>query len=138
MQRTGFSQVDGGDIVINGAKRWCSGGGHAGGYLVYCRMSESAGAKGIGAKTAAALLNEYGSLEGVLAAADGLRPRIAATLREQADELRAFHRIATLRDIDVARPPSAATDHAGGADAARTLGMNQLAKRLETLAAEAG
>ena len=34
---------------LNGQKRWCSGGGHAEGYLVYCRMSEDAGAKGIGA-----------------------------------------------------------------------------------------
>lgn len=41
--------VDGDSVVIDGAKRWCSGGGHAGGYLVYCRMSEAAGAKGIGA-----------------------------------------------------------------------------------------
>lgn len=41
--------VDGDSVVIEGAKRWCSGGGHAGGYLVYCRMSEAAGAKGIGA-----------------------------------------------------------------------------------------
>jgi len=96
------------------------------------------GAKGIGAKTAAALIGEHGSLEGVLAAADGLRPRIAAALREPAEELRAFHRIATLQDIDVARPPDAATDHARGAQAARALGMNQLAKRLEALAAEAG
>jgi DNA polymerase-1 len=96
------------------------------------------GAKGIGAKTAAALLADHGTLEGVLAAADTLRPRIAATLHEQAEELRAFHRIATLRDIEVARPPDAATDHAGGAQAARALGMNQLAKRLEALAAEAG
>jgi butyryl-CoA dehydrogenase len=36
-------------VVLNGAKRWCSGGGHAGGYLVYCRMSDAAGAAGIGA-----------------------------------------------------------------------------------------
>jgi alkylation response protein AidB-like acyl-CoA dehydrogenase len=36
-------------IVLNGAKRWCSGGGHADGYLVYCRMSAAPGAKGIGA-----------------------------------------------------------------------------------------
>jgi acyl-CoA dehydrogenase len=35
--------------VVNGAKRWCSGGGHADGYVVYCRMSEQAGARGIGA-----------------------------------------------------------------------------------------
>lgn len=36
-------------IILNGAKRWCSGGGHADGYVVYCRMSDAPGAKGIGA-----------------------------------------------------------------------------------------
>ncbi len=35
--------------VLNGTKRWCSGGGHADGYVVYCRMSDDPGAKGIGA-----------------------------------------------------------------------------------------
>jgi len=35
--------------VLNGTKRWCSGAGHAQGYLVYCRMSEAPGAAGIGA-----------------------------------------------------------------------------------------
>ena len=39
----------GDQIVLNGTKRWCSGGGHADGYVVYCRMSEDAGARGIGA-----------------------------------------------------------------------------------------
>jgi len=39
-----------GDIVrISGQKRWCSGAGHADGYLVYCRMSDEPGAAGIGA-----------------------------------------------------------------------------------------
>jgi len=36
-------------IVINGTKRWCSGGGHSEGYVVYCKMSDDPGAKGIGA-----------------------------------------------------------------------------------------
>jgi len=36
-------------VVLNGSKRWCSGGGHADGYVVYCRLSNDAGAKGIGA-----------------------------------------------------------------------------------------
>ena len=36
-------------IVINGQKRWCSGAGHADAYVVYCRMSDEPGAKGIGA-----------------------------------------------------------------------------------------
>lgn len=39
----------GDSIVLNGTKRWCSGGGHAGGYVVYCRLSDAPGAKGIGA-----------------------------------------------------------------------------------------
>ena len=37
------------NVVLNGTKRWCSGAGHAGGYVVYCRMSNEPGAKGIGA-----------------------------------------------------------------------------------------
>ncbi len=41
--------ADGDDVIINGTKRWCSGGGHAGAYLVYCRFSEAPGAKSIGA-----------------------------------------------------------------------------------------
>jgi len=89
------------------------------------------GARGVGAKTAAELLRAHGTLKGVLAAADTLRPRIAAALREQADELRAFLEIATLRQLDVTSPPDAPTDLAGGAAAARELGMNALAKRLE-------
>ena len=36
-------------LILNGQKRWCSGAGHADGYVVYCRLSEQEGAKGIGA-----------------------------------------------------------------------------------------
>jgi|TARA_B110000914_G_scaffold103952_1_gene91098 alkylation response protein AidB-like acyl-CoA dehydrogenase len=36
-------------VIINGTKRWCSGGGHSEGYVVYCKMSDDPGAKGIGA-----------------------------------------------------------------------------------------
>jgi butyryl-CoA dehydrogenase len=43
------AKVRGSTVVLNGTKRWCSGGGHAGGYVVYCRMSDDPGAKGIGA-----------------------------------------------------------------------------------------
>ena len=89
------------------------------------------GARGIGAKTAAELLREHETLEGVLAATGGLRPRIAAALTEQADELRMFRDIATLRDVPFERPPDAPTDRAAGAAAARALGMNALAHRLE-------
>jgi alkylation response protein AidB-like acyl-CoA dehydrogenase len=43
------ARIEGEEIVLNGVKRWCSGGGHADGYLVYSRLSSAAGAKGIGA-----------------------------------------------------------------------------------------
>ncbi len=36
-------------LILSGQKRWTSGGGHADGYMVYCRMSDDAGAKAIGA-----------------------------------------------------------------------------------------
>ena len=36
-------------VILNGKKRWCSGAGHAQAYVVYSRMSNDAGAKGIGA-----------------------------------------------------------------------------------------
>ena len=41
--------ADGDMITLNGTKRWCSGGGHADAYVVYCRLSDDPGAKGIGA-----------------------------------------------------------------------------------------
>ena len=43
------AEIKGDKVVLNGMKRWCSGGGHATGYVVYCRMSDDPGAKGIGA-----------------------------------------------------------------------------------------
>lgn len=43
------ARADGDDLVLSGQKRWTSGGGHADGYVVYCRMSDEPGAKGIGA-----------------------------------------------------------------------------------------
>lgn len=101
------------------------------------------GAPGIGAKTAAELLNRYGSLEEVLkiAAADDsdMRLRTAITLSENEELLRTFKQIAKLVPIDgIARPPDRATDFAGGAGAAEELGMKQLARRLERMAATSG
>ncbi len=95
------------------------------------------GATGIGAKGAAELLGEYGDLEGVLAAATlaplpaGMTPRRAATLREQADVLRGYRDMATLRVVEgVERPADARTDRAGAAAAADARGMGRLAERL--------
>ncbi len=44
--RTKAEPVPGG-YRINGAKAWCTGGGHSRAYLVYCRMNEQPGPRGI-------------------------------------------------------------------------------------------
>ncbi|MDF2096623.1 acyl-CoA dehydrogenase family protein [Aquibaculum arenosum] len=43
------ARIEGDEIVINGSKRWCSGAGHSQGYVVFCRLSDAPGAKGVGA-----------------------------------------------------------------------------------------
>ncbi len=99
------------------------------------------GAPGVGAKTAAALLEDYGSLEGVLAAAQsddpGMTPRAAMKLSQSADLLRDFKTIATLVEIEVRPPKDGETNFRGGASAATQLGMGALAKRLAERAAGA-
>jgi 5'-3' exonuclease len=97
------------------------------------------GAPGIGAKTAAELLNRYGSLEEVLKVAreddSDMRLRTALSLSENEELLRTFKRIATLVPIDgITRPADRTTDFAGGARVSAELGMKQLARRLEKLA----
>ena len=85
------------------------------------------GAKGIGPKTAAALLGQYGSLEAALA--DG---RFSA----QREELLLYRRIATM---DASAPlPSLADQAPRWAEAsslAESWGLGNLAGRLEALAA---
>jgi 5'-3' exonuclease len=93
------------------------------------------GAKGIGEKTAAELLQRHGSLQ---AALDGAvresKPSIRKALMEQRDELLRFKEIATLQDVPVELPPDRPTDLGGAAAAARERGMNRLAERLEKAA----
>lgn len=98
------------------------------------------GAPGVGPKTAAELLERHGSLEAALAAVGTVerprptpdeRPRVAQSLREHADQLRKYREIALLRPVELERPPDAETDLSGGASAARRLGLEALAKRLE-------
>ncbi len=83
------------------------------------------GAKGVGPKSAAALLQRYGSLEAALA--DG---RFAA----QADELRLYRRVATM---DAGAPlPSLgdqAPNWASAASLAREWDLGRLAERLDAL-----
>ena len=80
------------------------------------------GAKGVGAKTAAVVLAEYGTLEAALEAG-----RFAA----QAEELRLYRRIATL---DASAPLPSPNDQsptwAEASDRLRGLGMNAVADRV--------
>ncbi len=98
------------------------------------------GAPGVGVKTAAELLARHETLEGVLAAAESedrqKRPRATAALLANAELLRTFKDIATLRRFDVQRPADRASDFAAGANAAGELGMTRLAERLSQLATE--
>jgi DNA polymerase-1 len=94
------------------------------------------GAKGIGEKTAAELLQRHGSLDAALeGAVRESKPTVRKALIDQRDELLAFREIATLQDVDVKLPPDRPTDFAGAAAAARERGMNRLAERLEKEAA---
>jgi DNA polymerase I len=89
------------------------------------------GARGIGAKTAAALLAQFGSLEAAIAAREGLPPRQSAALADE--RLPLYKRIATMdRTAPAIRPPDAALDRERGAAFAREIGAMRLAERLET------
>jgi DNA polymerase-1 len=84
------------------------------------------GARGVGAKTAASLLAQYGSLDALLEAG-----RFSA----EADALRLYRHVATL---DATAPLPALEDlepdWAAGAAAARELGLEALARRLDEAA----
>jgi 5'-3' exonuclease len=89
------------------------------------------GAKGIGEKTAASILQKHGTLEAAIEAAAGGTSRFSGVLTSSADDLRAFKEIATLRQLDLGRPADSPLDRDGAAEAARRLRMNRLAERLE-------
>jgi 5'-3' exonuclease len=96
------------------------------------------GAKGVGEKTAAALLREHGSLEALLENALRIkRPALRTTLTSSADEIRSYLDIATLRDAKLERPADAPTNFKGGARSAKRHGMNRLAERLLKMADDA-
>jgi DNA polymerase-1 len=84
------------------------------------------GARGVGEKTAASLLRQFGSLDELLA---------AGRFSVEAEALRAYRRIAT---FDPTAPLPEILDHepdwAKGAEAARELGLGALASRLEEAA----
>jgi DNA polymerase-1 len=80
------------------------------------------GAKGVGPKTAAQLLAQYGTLEALLA--EGRFP-------QQVDDLRLYRHIATM-DAGAPLPdvPDAQPNWAGGAELVRSWGLDGLAERL--------
>ena len=98
------------------------------------------GARGIGAKTAAELLRRYGDLEGVLAHARELSPsRRFALSGPAAEDVRRYRRVAEMdRTLPVEPPADRVPDWREGAAAARELGMERLAERLEARAAAIG
>jgi DNA polymerase I len=88
------------------------------------------GAKGVGPKSAAALLQRYGSLEAALA---------ASRFTEQAEELRLYRRIATM-DAGAPLPPLAdqTPEWDAAAALAREWDLGNLADRLAALARDPG
>ena len=89
------------------------------------------GARGIGQKTAAALLGRYGDLEGVIAHAAELTPAKATAIATAADDLRRFREVAVMRaDLPLDRPASGQPDWQTGATACAAAGMERLAERL--------
>ena len=99
------------------------------------------GVPGIGVKTAAQLLQEFGDLEGLLAAAATIRqPKRRENLLEHAEQARISQRLVTLCDTVPALTPLAelyagALDYAGLLEFARRHGFRSLAQRVEPLAA---
>jgi 5'-3' exonuclease len=92
------------------------------------------GAKGIGEKTAATLLQQHGTLDELLEAPLlDATPRIRGALQDQREELLAFREIARLQEAPVELPPDLPTNFQAAAAAAREFGMSRLATRLEEM-----
>jgi DNA polymerase-1 len=87
------------------------------------------GARGIGAKTAAQLLQRYGALDAVIAARGELTARQAESLGDP--DLPLYRHVATMdAEAPVAPPPDAVLDRSRAADHARSIGAARLAERL--------
>lgn len=80
------------------------------------------GVPGVGEKTAAKLIGEYGSLEATLAAAGGIKGKLGENLRAHAEEARASKDVATIRR-DVPVEVSLADVSFGGFDEEALLGL---------------
>ena len=90
------------------------------------------GAKGIGEKTAADLLRRHGTLEAAIEGAIREKPGVRRALLADPGLLLSFKDIATLRNVKVKLPEDRRLDNQTAAAAARELGMNRLASRLDS------
>jgi DNA polymerase-1 len=95
------------------------------------------GIPGVGPKTAASLLREYGSIEGILAAADNIKGKVGERLREHRELLPLGRQLATIRcdvplDVDLDLRPRT-PDYAALRELYQRLEFNRL---LEELLAE--
>jgi len=91
------------------------------------------GAKGIGAKTAAQLLQRYGTLEALVASRGDLTQRQAEALADP--DLALYRHIATMdAAAPVTRPDDTRLDRAAAAAHARSIGAARLAERLSSAA----
>ena len=87
------------------------------------------GAKGIGAKTAAALLQRFGSLEKAIAGREELPPRQAESLADP--DLPLYLRVATMdANAPLERPDDNALDREGASAFAAGIGAARLSERV--------
>jgi DNA polymerase-1 len=89
------------------------------------------GAKGIGAKTARDLLVAHDTLEGVFERCLHASSVSVRAILQQKDLLLKFRDVATVRRVDLGKVADTPIDAVAAAAAARLLGMNRLATRLE-------
>ncbi|MFP3938587.1 MAG: DNA polymerase I [Phycisphaerae bacterium] len=101
------------------------------------------GVPGVGPKTAAKLLAEYGSAEEIIARADELSPKLAQKVRENAETIKLSRQLVTLeRDVPVETDLSAWRFNGIKGDAIRPifaeLGFNRLLEQLDHMGAGGG
>ena len=104
--------------------------------LVGDKVDNIPGVDKVGPKTAAKWLGEYGTLDGVIAHADGIKGKIGDNLREALERLPLNRALATIRtDVDLPHGPEALHLRERDAGALRVLyaryGFNQALRELE-------
>lgn len=96
------------------------------------------GVPGVGEKTAAKLLQEYGTLDAVLEHADAIKGKLGENLREHADAARASRVVATIRrdvpvELDLADVSWGQWDEAAALGALSGLAFTSLVTRLRSM-----